>query len=164
MRNTIIKILAINPGARHLGYALFQNSELWDWGVKATKGTWTTEKRKKIERIFLNFIEQFKPDYLAIKKLNPARSSPELNRQAARFKELCRARNIPVYEYPIKYLEKIILTERMNKEKLMESLVVQYPVLFAEIEKERSNKNTYHTRMFEAVALGHVCFNQLDNQ
>ena len=164
MRNRNLRVLGINPGARHLGYAFFQNSELRDWGVKCLKGKWTNEKRKKIERLSQDFLDKFQPDCLAIKKLNSARSSPELNKQTAKLKELCRKRNVPVYEYPLKYLEKAILTERMNKRKLVESLVEQYPILFPESEKEKANKNSYHTRMFEAVALAHICFNQLDNQ
>ena len=161
MQNRVI--LGINPGARYLGYALLQSSELRDWGIKAIKGRWTTEKKKKIERIFQAFLNEFKPDYLAIKKLHPARSSPELDTQIFKLKQLCRTRKIPVYEYSIDYLEKMILTERLNKKNLIETIFEQYPVLFSEIEKERSSKKIYHTRMFEAVALAHVCFNQLDN-
>jgi Holliday junction resolvasome RuvABC endonuclease subunit len=167
-------ILGINPGGSYLGYALFQNSELRDWGIKATKKKWTGEKRKKIGRVFKNFLDEFNPDYIALKKLHPARSSPELNTQITKFKELCHTRKIPIYEYPITYLEKILLTERMNKKKLVEEIFKHYPVLFSEFDKQRlvfsenekkhSNKIGYHETMFEAVALGHVCFNQLDNQ
>ena len=163
MHGRTIKILGINPGARQIGYALFHKSELRDWGIKSVKGRWSNEKKKKIERIFIGLLDQYKPDCLALKKLHPARSSLELSRQITRLKELCQSRNIRIYEYPLKYLEQIILTERMSKRKLIDSLSEQYPVLFAEAKKEHSNKNSYHTRMFEAVALGHVCFNQLDN-
>ena len=166
-------ILGINPGARYLGYALLQRSDLRDWGIKAVKGKWTPEKKKKIERIFQDFLDEFKPDYIAIKKLHPARSSAELDTQISKLKELCHIHKIPVYEYSIEYLEKMILSERLNKKNLVETLFEQYPVLFSEIEKERvifskiekkrSSKKIYHTRMFEAVALAHVCFNQLDN-
>jgi Holliday junction resolvasome RuvABC endonuclease subunit len=157
------RILGINPGTRHVGYALFQSSELHDWGIKALRGRWTSGKKKKIGRIFQAFLDEWTPDYIAIKKLHPARSSPELNEQVSEFKQICRTRRIPVYEYPIEYLEKMVLTEKSNKEKLSESLFEQYPILFSEMEKERSNKNSYYARMFEAVALAHVCFNQMDN-
>lgn len=171
MQNRVI--LGVNPGARHLGYALFQNSELLCWGIKAANERWSSRKKKKIGHILQNMLEEFNPDYVALKKLHPSRSSPELTEQTTKLKELCRARDIPVYEYPIQYLENIILTERMNKKKLNESIYELYPVLFHEIEKERlrfeknkkrSNERIYYTRMFEAVALAHVCFNQLDNQ
>lgn len=156
-------ILGVNPGSKHLGYALFHSSELRDWGIKDLKGKWTSRKSKKIERIYRTFLDEWKPQYLAIKKLHPARSSPGLKEQISKLKELCQTRQIPVYEYPIEYLEKTLLAEKPNKEKLTESVFEQYPILFSEMEKERSNKNSYYTRMFEAVALAHVCFNQTDN-
>lgn len=156
-------ILGINPGGRQVGYALFYRSELRDWGIKAVKGKWTPEKSKKIGRILTSLLDQCHPDAVAIKKLHPARTSANLHGLVNRFKDICRERGIPVYEYSIKYLEKNILTERMNKKKLVDSLSEHYPILFYEAEIERSNKNSYYTRMFEAVALGHVCFNQLDN-
>jgi len=167
-------ILGINPGGSYLGYALFHDSELRDWGIKAVNEKWTNEKKKKIERVFRSFIDQYNPDYLVIKKLHPARCSLELDEQISRLKEHCRERKIPVYEYPITYLEKTILTEKRNKKNLVESIFEQYPVLFSEFEKQRLvflenekkhfNKVGYHLAMFEAVALGHVCFNQIDNQ
>jgi hypothetical protein len=157
------KILGINPGARYLGYALFNNSELRDWGIKAVKGKWTPDKSQKIGRILLDLLDRYEPDIVAIKKLHPARSSVNLHGLVNRFKELCRERNILVYEFPIKYLERVVLTEKINKKKLAGTLSEIYPALFTEAKKEQANKNSYYTRMFEAVALGHVCFTQLDN-
>jgi Holliday junction resolvasome RuvABC endonuclease subunit len=165
------RILGINPGTRYLGYALLNNSELRDWGIKSVKGTWTPEKSKKIGRILLELLDQYHPDVVAIKKLHPARTSPNLHGLVNRFKDICRERNIHVYEYPVKYFEKVVLTNKMNKLKLVEALAELYPALLHEAAKEiakAENKKCdwrgYHTWMFEAVALGHVCFNQLDNQ
>lgn len=163
MLNNQTRILGINPGARHLGYALFQNSELRDWGIKSFKGKWTAEKSKKIGRILLGLLDQYNPDFVAIKKLHPARTSINLHGIVNRFKELCRERNIRIYEYPIEYLETVVLTKKMNSRKMAESLSELYPALFPEAQKAKSKKDNYYIRMFEAVALGHVCFNQLDN-
>ena len=171
MRNKII--LGINPGARQIGYALFQDSALRDWGIKAVSGKWSSEKKQKIERVFQCLLDECRPDYIALKKLHSARSSPELDAQISKLKELCRTRQIPIFEYQIKYLEKTILSERTNKESLVESVYKLHPELFHDFQKatevhpktmkQKVRKNEYHTRMFEAVALGHVCFNQIDN-
>ncbi|MDA8161947.1 MAG: hypothetical protein M0022_03440 [Desulfobacteraceae bacterium] len=166
------RILGINPGSKHLGYALFQSSELRDWGVKYNGGTWTSEKKKKIERVYLNLLDEFKPNYIALKKLHTARSSPELRESVERLKQFCNARHIPVYEYPIQYFEKMILSYNVNKKELVDTITELYPILFNEAEKERiqfkqnrkrTRERIYYTWMFEAVALAHVCFNQIDN-
>jgi len=160
MLNKQTRILGINPGARYIGYAQFSNAELRDWGIKAVKGKWTPEKSQKIGRILLGLLDQYQPNVVTIKKLHPARTSPNLHGIVNRFKEICRERGIHVYEYPIKYLEQVVLTEKLNKRKLAESLAELYPALLPEFQKK---KFSYYTWMFEAVALGHVCSNQLDN-
>jgi hypothetical protein len=40
----------------------------------------------------------------------------------------------------------------------------EYPVLSYELEKEKAIINPYYVRMFEAVALGSICFSHLDRR
>ena len=166
------RILGINPGNVHTGYALLQSSELRYWGVKNVAGKWSDEKIKKIVRVYQTLLDVYRPDYVALKKLHSGRSSPELREMVENLKEVCRTRQIPVYEYPIQYFEGVILPGRVNKKGLADTVTEIYQILFNEAEKERTRfkqnrKGTrerfYYTWMFEAVALAHVCFNQLDN-
>jgi len=192
------RVLGINPGARYLGYALINNSELRDWGIKSFKGKWTAEKSQKIGRVLIGFLDQYQPDVVALKKLHPARTSHNLHGLVNSFKYHCRIRNIPVYEYPIGYLKEAILHDNGSKKKLVKELYLHYPALFRETEKElkmtvdaiggqetdkpeakvqdirekeleeqkkkdAAKKIGYYMTMFEAVALGHVCVNQLNN-
>jgi len=70
-------------------------------------------------------------------------------------------KKIKIYEYSIKELEEILLNEgKHNKKTLAEKMVSDYPFLIHELEKEKSHKNPYHLRMFEAVALGAACFQE----
>jgi hypothetical protein len=46
---------------------------------------------------------------------------------------------------------------------MAELVTAQYPFLTHPFEKEKRNKSPYFIRMFEAIALGIVCFNQLDH-
>jgi Holliday junction resolvasome RuvABC endonuclease subunit len=196
------RILGINPGVNYIGYALFHDRELRDWGIKAVNQKWSKKKKQKIERIFLSFLDRHNPDYLAIKKVHPGRSSPELNKQITRLKELCRKRKIAVFEYPIAYLKETISGETGNR-KFIKQIYRLYPLLFYEAEKElkmtefeiqaeiqeedegnkpkkefknerdkrlqelkdkeEERKTGYYMTLFEAVALGHICFNQTDN-
>jgi Holliday junction resolvasome RuvABC endonuclease subunit len=158
-----ITILGINPGSRYLGIAVFHGPELLDWRVKVFKGKWCKEKMKRIAKIVSQFIEQYQDNALAIKKLNPSRSSGNLNRLVSQIKGIARRKKLKVYQYSIKDLEAFFSDgERMNKKKLAEIIASEYPVLLHELGKEKSHKNPYHIRMFEAVALGSVCFHHLD--
>lgn len=163
MQNKPVTILGINPGARYIGIALFHGAELRDWRVKVVKGEWSKEKLEKLKDIVSGLVAQFQPDVLAIKKLHPSRSSKELNRLVDELKLLAESRKMPIYEFPIKYVEAFLSpAKKINKWKLAALMAEKYSALFSEWEKERTGRNSYYMRMFEAVMVAYVCFRQLD--
>jgi Holliday junction resolvasome RuvABC endonuclease subunit len=158
-----LKILGINPGTRYLGVAIFEGGELLDWGVKVIKGKRSEERTKMAKKIVSLLIDCGGPEVLAIKLLHPARSSKNLKRLVSQIKELSKRRGLKVYQYSIKELEDFFSPEeKINKRKLAEIVALEYPELLPELEKEKSHKNPYHMRMFEAIALGSMCFHHLD--
>lgn len=158
-----ITILAINPGTRYLGIAIFQGSELRDWRIKVFKGKWSKEKMDKIKSILLELIEQYDTKCLAIKRLHPSRSSLNLKMLVTQIKRLCQRKGLKSYQYSIKDLENFFAPEeKINKKNMSEMVAFHYPVLFNEFNREKINKNPHYLRMFEAVALGSACFHQLD--
>ena len=158
-----ITILGINPGSRYIGMAVFRGPELRDWRVKVIKGKWSKEKMKKLMTIVSDLIERYRPRALAIKKLHPSRTSPDLDRLVARVKALSQRKGIRVCEYSIGELEAFFCPwERTSKRRMAEVIASQYPIVLPELTKEKGNKNPYHLRMFEAVALGARCFFYLD--
>jgi len=164
MPKKITKILAINPGTRYLGIAVFEGPELLDWRVKVIKGKWSKEKQQKTLAVVRNLIERYQPNVLAIKKLHRSRSSGNLNQLVSRIKQHSKRKGLKVYQYPIKELEAFFFGKaKANKNKLAEILTSKYPFLLHEFNKERSSRNSYHIRVFEAVALGAVCSQQLEN-
>ncbi len=164
MVKKIITIIGINPGTRYLGISVFHGSELRDWRVKVVQGQQSKEKIGRAMKIVSSFIEEYKPNALAIKRIHPSKSSVNLNKLVTKIKESSKRKKIKVYEYSIKELEAFFLPEgKTNKKKMTEIIASKYPVLSNEFNRERKRKNPYHIRMFEAVALGSICFYQLDN-
>lgn len=158
-----IRILAINPGTRYLGIAIFRGAELRDWRVKVLEGKWSEEKVKKVNRIVLNLIDKYEPDALAIKKLSPCRSSSNLTRLSAKIKNLARGESLMVYQYTLNDLKSFFSPkDKVSKKKIAEIITKTYPALCHELRKENSNRNSYYIKMFESVALGLVCYRQLD--
>ena len=158
-----LKIIGINPGTRYLGIAVFQGSELMEWRIKILKGEWSKEKMKRATEIISDYIERYKPNMLAIKKLHPSRRSRNLAELTAKIKEFSRRKSLKVYQYSIKDVEEFFIEEdKLNKKNLAEAIVLENPALFHELQKEKSHKNPYYFRRFEAVALASVCFHQLD--
>jgi hypothetical protein len=156
-------ILAVNPGSRYVGFAAFRGPDLLDWGVRVIRATTPRGTAKIAGSILSEAIERFHPDMLAIKALHPSRSSPALDHLADSITELARRRRIQVHPYSIGQLKIALLSEtKGNKRGLAERVVALYPVLAHDFERETSNVNPYHIRMFEAVALGIVCYRHID--
>ena len=152
------KIIGISPGTRYMGYAIFYDSELRDWGIKNIEGRWSKEKQKRIMAFISSLTEQHKPNALAIKKLHPSRSSPNLNRLVTKIKESAERKRLKVYQHTIKEIESFFHPEgRINKKQLSEMVVSSYPILSHELNREKTIRNPYYIRIFEAVALGALC-------
>jgi Holliday junction resolvasome RuvABC endonuclease subunit len=158
MTKEIPKIIGINPGTRYLGIAVVYGSELMDWRIKVLDGKWAKEKIKKAIKIISDLIDQYEPNVLALKKLHPSRRSDNLTRLANKIKDFARKKKMKIYQYSIKEIEKYFIYDRkLNKMNLIEAMVNQYPILHHDLDKEKSLRNSYYFRIFEAIALASAC-------
>jgi Holliday junction resolvasome RuvABC endonuclease subunit len=163
MHKKPVTILGINPGTRYVAVALFRNAELRDWFMKVFKGKWSEKKMKKILTAVTYLLSHYGVTALAVKKLHPSRTSRRLDSLVASVKSLAKQKHLKVREYTIDQMEQSFnMNGRANKKKMVEQVMSEYPVLFNEFEKEKCRKNPYYTRLFEAVALGSVCYDALD--
>lgn len=159
-------VLGINPGATYIGIAVMHGSELREWRVKAVKGAWSEEKMGKGMAVISECIRRYEPDAVALKQLHSSRSSGQLDAFVAAIGAYCKRKRIRLCRYSIKELEAYFSIDGNigNKRTLAEMIAADYPVLFHELYREKSRKNPYHIRMFEAVALAARGFHQLDMQ
>lgn len=153
------RILAINPGSRYIGFAAFRGPELLDWGVRVISAKTPRGRIRVAGQILKDAIERFQPDTLAVKRLHSSRTSTSLERLTDSIREIARRRKLKIYQYSITELKRTLCPEaKSNKQKLAQEVAAAYPVLSHELQKEMSNRNPYYLRMFEAVALGIVCY------
>lgn len=160
-----IKIIGVNPGTRYMGLAFFNGAELRDWRVRVVKGVWSKKKLKKVVNVLSDFIDQYEPNVIAIKTIHPSRSSKNLKQLISQIKKLSEESGLRIYEYSVQELEEFFFNEnKTNKNEMAGVLAGKYLDLSDELKKEETNKNPYYIRMFEAVALGSVCFEKLENR
>lgn len=164
--NPIPTVIAINPGSRYLAIAILDSVILRVWRLKSIQGKNGKKKLEKVKHIIAGFIEAYRPSYLAIKKLHPSRSSARLNYLTSFIKGFCQKRRIKVFSYSIQELKCCLAKgSRINKKDLAQLMAAEYPELVPELKREERNKSPYFVRLFEAVALGRVCLNEInDNQ
>lgn len=164
MQDREIRILAVNPGSRYVGIAVFHGPELVDWAIKLTGNKSKKGKSDRLRSLLMEATERHTVNCLAIKKFHPARSSRCLNRLTNEVKDWASKSGLIVREYTVKEIEGSLLpTEKGNKKRLMEEIAARYPFLYPEFQKEMRNRNPYRIRMFEAVALGMRCLGDLEN-
>ena len=160
MARKTLRIVGINPGTRYLGLAVFCGHELRDWQVKNLDGRWSDDKIAKTLSALLSLIDSYEANILAVKRLNPSRSSPNLNKLATEIENLSKMRKLRICAYSIDEIKRYF--QQGNKKNLAEIMASAYPILYHELRKEQTNLNPYYIRMFEAVALGSLCLRRLD--
>ena len=165
MPKELLKILAINPTGRSLGIAYFHGFALREWQVKNIRSDYNKEAIRKAENFLNRFIDYYNIDVLALKKLHPSRSSEKLDLLVSKIKTLAKEKKLSIYEYSIQEMEAFLCEERrFNKLNLAQAVTCKHPGLLYEFRKEKYNRRPYYMPMFEAVALGQLCINQLEKQ
>lgn len=145
-----------------MGISFFYDHALRDWQIKNVRGCSEKQRFTRAQDIILRLIERHKPDTVVVKKLHPSRASVYLKKLVSRIERLTLQRKVRVCSYSINQVKDFFLSDKpKNKFRLAESLANRYPGLMYEFRKELFNKNPYHARVFEAVALGAICCNQL---
>lgn len=149
-----------------MGFAVFNGYELIDWGIKTIKGKTCDIRKESLRQILDNTIEKYGLDHLVAKRLHSSRCSESLKQLVQYLVYLTRKKKIKAHRYSLEEIENFFIAsneEKKNKGLLARMVVFQYPYLGPELKKEETIKNTYHMRMFEAVALGVVLLNKLGN-
>lgn len=97
-----VRILAIDPGIRGMGYAVFEGENLIRYGVKNLGKQKLPEKiLAKGEQAILDLIQRFNPKVLVLGKItHPAnKKNPVLRNLVSNIKRIGRIRRIKIYEY-----------------------------------------------------------------
>ena len=151
-------IIAINPGTRYVGFAIFRGRHLLDWGVSVINGNSPDAKLLKTKVLLSRFLTEYDPQYLVMKALHPSRQSSLLKTQYLTMLKVAQSHRCQVVCYSIKEIKSFFGTRvAINKKRLAALLCELQPALRHAYQKEDDALNPYHTRMFEAVALGMMC-------
>jgi RNase H-fold protein (predicted Holliday junction resolvase) len=160
-----ITILAVNPGTKYIGLAVFQSLDLVYWGIRVLKGKWSETKMRNTETSLQNLIDQYHVNILVLKKLHSSRSSRNLNCLVGAIEKLAKKKRIMLRRYSVNDLtEFLAVGMKANKMAVAGTVTARYPFLVHELEREKKHKHPYFIRMFEAIAAGVVAFDRLDKK
>jgi len=159
------RILAIDPGTRHMGVAVLEYGKLVYYGVEIIKKQKSPhETLREGRKVILRLINDLKPRVLAVEKTFFAnnRSAALLNVFADEIRAIARRKGLKVISLAPSTLKKFTCGNgRASKFQVATIIVSKFPELKVYLTQDRAWKERFHQNMFDAVALAVMAASQL---
>lgn len=152
------RILAIDPGTRHMGVAVLDGGVLVYHGVVNLRRRGSPHERlRAARRAVSRMIGDFRPQALAVEKTFFAknRNAALLNVLGDEIRALGRRKRLKVWAFAPSTVKKAVTGNgRATKRQVARVVVSTYPELKVYLGQDRDWKERYHSNMFDAVGLG----------
>lgn len=129
-----------------------------DWQIKTFKDKWMPRKQKMIVQSILTVIKRYDVSAIALKIPYRVEKTTNLSALLRAIQTALSKQGIPILQYTLNELKK---TSGDNKQLMMAQIVKKYPCLYSLYQKERSNRNHYYLKIFEALLVADHCQQQL---
>lgn len=157
-------ILAIDPGTKEIGVAVFSGPELCYYAVKTIKCRRPPRALlAEISTCVIDLIQDYRPQTLAIEKtFLIQKSAALLNVAATEMKQTARQYGLSVYEYaPAEVRRSICRSEKATKRETALRITGRFPELAHYLRQPTQWGELYWANMFDAVAVGLVHLNEI---
>lgn len=163
------RILAISPGTREMGVSVLEKKALIYYGVKSLRqGKLPDRVLKHGIRIIERLIDEYEPQVIALEKISypGSRRSSILHAFCKKIKTVAKERDINSFECLPLLARKIIRGDgKSTKRETAKILTNRYPELRKclvepELTREKQ-KERYWMNVFDAIALGFVCYRKV---
>ena len=155
---TRIIVLAIDPGTREFGFAVFKGKDLDDSGVKSLRRSGSQHSRLAVlARVFTELIEKNKPRMLALEKnsFDHIGQNQNLMKAIGKMRSIAKRRGIPTFEFAANTIKKIVAGDACaSKNTIAQVICARYPHLKANVGHRYSWQERYYLNMFDAIACG----------
>jgi Holliday junction resolvasome RuvABC endonuclease subunit len=157
------RILAIDPGMRHLGYAIVENEALIRYGVKTFPGLKSLpDVRDEIKPYLAKLVSDYAPQVLAVEEPFYAQSclSENLRNLTEEIKDWGRWRGLAVHSYLPTAPKAFFCMDKRTKQSVAEAMVELYPFLGRYLTYLPWRRR-YWMHVFDAVGLALLCERKL---
>lgn len=157
-------ILAIDPGTKEIGVAVFFGADLCYYAVKTIKRRRPPQALlAEISRYVIRLIQGYRPQTLVIEKtFLIQKSTALLNVAAAEMKQTARQQGLEVCEYaPVEVRRAICQSEKATKRETALRIVKRFPELAHYQSQPTRWGELYWANMFDAVAVGWVHLSEM---
>jgi Holliday junction resolvasome RuvABC endonuclease subunit len=158
---TIRTLLAIDPGSREFGFAVFTGETLTDQNVKSLRRTHRSEDRLSVlQRTFTHLLEERQPQALAMEKnsFHGSAQNDLLMRIIGRMQTIARRHSLPIYEFAPNTIKKTIAGDPAATKRVIAKIIcTQQPHLRVHLDHKHQWQERYCLNMFDAIATGLTC-------
>jgi RNase H-fold protein (predicted Holliday junction resolvase) len=159
-------ILAIAPGKRELGIAVFVGADLVYSSVRTTRHRKSRKLLlREIAAILHQLFEDFSITIVVIKVITQYQKlSPDLKKIVERIKFESDRKGLPVIGITLEQIKSAICKdEKATEKKAFETLLADYPQLEKYWNRPNKWQNDYYAFLFSAVAVGAVYLKTLSD-
>lgn len=154
------RILAIDPGTRHIGVALLENGHPTYQGVKTIRSRTSAQTiLGEGRRLIQDLLRDYKPDILAVEKtfFGKSRNVALLNVMADEIVAVGIRNKVRVIRLaPTTIRKRLCGNGHATKDDVKRVIISRFPEFKVYATQDRKWKDYYHHNMFDAMALGLV--------
>ncbi|REJ76311.1 MAG: hypothetical protein DWQ47_11930 [Acidobacteria bacterium] len=155
-------ILGIDPGSRHIGFAVFRRGELDDYGIKSIKQNSHPKTIRKLASVIRNLIDLEGANVVAVEiPVTYQQKSSLVAVVVEKIKSLVISEfgkyvNLKVVDPRI--VKKAICDElKPTKANMAKKLAELFPQLRPKLDLPNPGQTNYHARVFDAIAMAYYC-------
>lgn len=152
------RILAIDPGTRHVGVAVLQGSRLIYHGVMTMPHRRGLPAVRRNTRVLLQeLLRDFRPKVLIVEEnsIGGSRARSRLHAVVSETRRIGRRERLEVIATAASTVKKLVAGNgRASKEEVARAVTRRYPELKAYLRQTAKWRARYHGNMFDAVAIG----------
>ena len=143
-------VIGISPGTNVLGFAVFKQGELANYGTKQYRGKWSEHKLLHIIDSLKHLIELHRPEIIALKITETATMSKSMIQLLEQIASLIEEEKIKMFECSLEDIKRACCDGKVNSQEFHTCMREKYPA-FSKINTKKLNWHTYYGKMFEAV-------------
>jgi len=151
------RILAIDPGTRHIGIAVLQGRELVYHGVVTMPHRRSPEAiRRNTKALLGELLRDFRPTVLAVEEnsIGSNRTKSLLHNVVSETRKIGRREGVEVVTKAASTVKKVVTGNgRASKEEVSRAVARSFPELRAYLRQTAKWRARYHGNMFDAVAI-----------
>ena len=157
MRKNKIRILAVDPGTKHMGFAAFEGTELVDYGVKTISQGSEVIILQHLEEIISRLIKEKQPDYFVLERntFSQIKQNFRLTLAISKMKHIAERLGVLVYEYDPRTIRKEICNDgNASKIRVAQTIVISFDELRVYLQSNKVWVLRYNLNLLDAVAVG----------